>query len=51
MFSLYSIFWSDPMAEDVIDSTENMKLTADDVEIIAISDEGWKLLKVVTSHW
>ena len=28
------------MAEDVIDSTENMKLTADDVEVTAISDEG-----------
>ena len=28
------------MAEDVIDGLENMKLTADEEEVIAISDEG-----------
>ena len=28
------------MAEDVIESMENMKLTVDEVEVIAISDEG-----------
>ena len=28
------------MAEDVIDGLENMKLTTDEEEVIAISDEG-----------